>query len=422
MPTPVAFTSGEHSPFTASPSLEKSNLVDIFYATNRAPLGPRGARIYTIFPGQTLYLGRARVRIGARDKPWEELYALSTTDHRSRRPMLRLDTLDELAVIPYPQTSQQLGGEAHEFFAAIDRALARGLDKDLTIYVHGVNTNVATAAAQAAQYRHFTGRDSVVLLFAWPSAERGIRYFTDVRNARASVLPFARLLNLLAGHTTAEHINVVAYSGGSQILSPALLELRRLRGREGLAGARLGEVYFAAPDLALPTFVRQLPHYIHDVRRVTVSVNMNDAPLTLSSWVHGVSRLGRPDPTEISETDWEWLVEAAERLDFDIVSADPRVIPGLSRRAHAFWYDHPWVSSDVVLKMRFHVPPAARGLERQIYQGRFPFWTFPRDYDQRVVAILGELWSQQRPLPVRSLGSLGVPQPEPVPVPAGQRP
>ncbi|MGZ8216834.1 alpha/beta hydrolase [Methylomagnum sp.] len=398
MPAPVAFASGEHSPFPANSPVEKSNLVEVFYATNRLPLGPRGSRLYTIVPDQSLYLGRAVVRIGAGDKSWEELHALSTTDSNSRRPALSLDSLDELATLRDNDSSMALTAEAHGFFEAINQALAQSLDKDLTVYVHGANSSMKIAAAQAAQYRHFTGRHSVVLMFAWPSAERGMRYFTDVRNARASVPAFARLLDFLARQTTAKHINIVAYSAGSQVLSPALVELRRLRRSDSLADVRLGELYFAAPDIAFPTFVRQLPRYIDFVRRVTVSVNLNDAALALSSWVHGVSRLGRPDSTELSDADSDWLVKAAEKLDFDVISVEPAVIPGLGRRSHAFWYEHPWVSSDVMIKLLFHIPPTARGLDRNRYRDRFPFWTFPPDYDRRVVDVLRELRSG-RPTP-----------------------
>jgi len=395
MPAPVVFTSGEHNPFSANPNLEESNLVEIFYATNRVPITPRQSRTYTTIPGKSLYLGRATVRIGARGKSWEELYALSTSDSDGGRPALRLEALDEMAIIRRKDKPAELTEEARGFFAQINQALAQGLDRDLTLYVHGANSNVAIAAAQAAQYQHFTGHNSVVLLFAWPSAERGMRYFTDVRNARVLVPEFARLLDLLARHTTAEHINILAYSAGSQVLSPGLVELRRMRRRDPQVQWRLGEIYFAAPDLAFPTFARQLPHYINLARRVTVSANMNDSVLALSSWVHGVSRLGRPDSSELSAADSDWLVKAAQKLDFDVISVRPEVIPGLNRRSHAFWYEHPWVSSDVMLKMLFHIPPEARGLEPQTYRERFPFWVFPADYDQRVVEILRGLRAER---------------------------
>jgi esterase/lipase superfamily enzyme len=139
--------------------------------------------VYTILPGPSLYLGTAIVRIGPQEKTWESLYALSTKPAKGSRPTLQLDSLDELAAIKTSEGTESLTPDAQRFFAAVNEALKRSLHKDLTIYVHGSNSTVELATAQAAQYRHFTGRNSVVLVFVWPSAGSGLRYFTDVGNA-----------------------------------------------------------------------------------------------------------------------------------------------------------------------------------------------------------------------------------------------
>ncbi len=387
MSTPVVIAKSGKSPFTANPNLEETKLIDVFFATNRIPLSPIPPRFYSTLPGPSIYLGKATVRMGG-NKDWETLYQLSTTDQEGERPSLRLDKLDEQAIIRRNDRPSAPNPNTREFFKQIDAALAQSINKDLTIYLHGANSNMAIAAGQAAQFRHFTGRKSVVLMFAWPSAERGMRYFTDVANARATVSEFAKLLEFLMRNTHAEHINILAYSAGSQVLSPGLVQFRRRFLQDRSIPLRLGEIYFAAPDLSLPAFARQLPQYIDMSRRVTVSVNMNDSVLALSSRVHGISRLGRPNSRHLSMSDFDFLVKAAEKMDFDMISVQPEVIPGLARRSHAFWYEHPWVSSDVIMKLLFHLPPAERGLERQLYQERFPFWTFPADYDRRVVEVL----------------------------------
>jgi esterase/lipase superfamily enzyme len=388
MSTPVVIAKSDKSPFTANPNLEETNLIDVFFATNRIPLSPIPPRFYSTLPGPSIYLGKATVRMGGQNKDWETLYQLSTTDQEGRRPSLRLDKLDEQAIIRRNDRPTAPNPNTREFFNQINAALAQSIDKDLTVYLHGANSNMAIAAGQAAQLRHFTGRNSVVLMFAWPSAERGMRYFTDVTNARATVSEFAKLLEFLMRNTNAKHINILAYSAGSQVLSPGLVQFRRRYIRDRSIPLRLGEIYYAAPDLSFPAFARQLPQYIDMSRRVTVSVNMNDSVLALSSWVHGISRLGRPNSRELSKSDFDFLVKAAEKMDFDMISVQPEVIPGLARRSHAFWYEHPWVSSDVIMKLLFHLPPAERGLQRQLYQERFPFWTFPADYDRRVVEVL----------------------------------
>ena len=101
-------------------------------------------------------------------------------------------------------------------------ALAASQDKNLTIYVHGANTGVQRAAAQAAQYRHFTGRNSVVLSYIWPSAESFLRFSTDVANTARTAPTFAHLIRMLSLHTRARQINVIAYSSGAMVASGGL--------------------------------------------------------------------------------------------------------------------------------------------------------------------------------------------------------
>lgn len=391
MPAPAVYTSGEHSPFDGAHTAGGTNRVPLFYATNRAPIGPRQARSYTIIPAQSLYLGEAVIRIGPYDKPWDALHALSTGGGTERRPSLTLDTIDEIAALPAKQELGRITPEVQAFLDQIDAALAASPDHDLTIYVHGSNSSVELAAAQAAQLRHFTGRRAVVLVFIWPSAGSALRYLTDVANARQSVPAFTRLLRLLAGHTRARAINVLAYSAGAQIISPGLAELGVRPFQRDTGESRLGEIYLAAPDIGLPSFIKQLPRYLGAARRITVSANLQDAALGLSRWIHGISRLGRPNPAELSDTDTRWLIDASERLSFDLISVKPDVIPSLRKGSHAFWYDNPWVSSDVLIKLQYHLPPGTRGLvpQRASWGGRY--WTFPADYEQRAAALMRTL-------------------------------
>ena len=53
--------------------------------------------------------------------------------------------------------------------------------------------------------------------------------------------------DLLARHSTARHINILAYSAGAMVLSPGLRQLRNLDGKESpetlRQKLRLGEIY-----------------------------------------------------------------------------------------------------------------------------------------------------------------------------------
>jgi esterase/lipase superfamily enzyme len=228
----------------------------------------------------------------------------------------------------------------------------------------------------------------VVLAFLWPSGGSILRYFTDVANAAASVDSFVRLIELLAEHTQAAHIDVLAYSAGAQITSPGLARLGMPRPgetREQLRQRlRLAEVYFAAPDIDTRRFVDDLGGYLDLVNRVTVAANLNDSALRVASIVHRASRAGRPDPTELDAEQTAFMVEASNQLGFDLIKVNPDDIPQLPKTSHAFWYEDPWVSGDLLGLMLLKAAPPQRGLEAQIGPRASRYWTFPPDFDERV--------------------------------------
>ena len=236
--------------------------------------------------------------------------------------------------------STDMPPDALQFFELVNSALASSVDKDLLIYAHGANNNVYRATAQAAQYRHFTGRNSVVLAFAWPSAASLFRYGVDVINAKTTYPVFARLIELLARYTHARYLNILAYSAGAQIVSPGLAELGQAvsgDSREQLRDRlRLGSIYFAAPDVDLKAFVEHLSCYTDLARRVTVSINANDFVLSLAEGHHGVSRAGRPNPDELSPKETQWIVEASNTLDLDFLDINAEDIPDLGKGDHSF--------------------------------------------------------------------------------------
>lgn len=391
MPPPALFLNGEHNLFAANASLDKSPEIQVFYATNRAAFGPSGAPVYTVFPGDDLHMGTATLDIGGGGKSWDWLYEQSTLSPGERRPQILVNSMKRKASVATDVAVDAPGPEALAFFQSIDQALAASADHDLTIYVHGANTSIGRATAQAAQYRHFTGRNSVVLSYLWPSAENFMRFGHDVSKAGKSGPAFAQLVRLLAKHTRARHINVIAYSSGAMVASPGLALLGTPAPGYDPASLRLGEVYFPAPDADFRQFVSELQAYRGYPKRVTVAVNMRDSVLVLSRLHQRGSRAGRPDPNELSEEDAQWMVEASKRLDFDLISARAADLPGMERRSHIFWYDDPWVSSDVLLKMLFHFKPEERGLQRNQTADHLEFWTFPEDYEARLDGVMQQL-------------------------------
>ena len=383
MPTPTLFTTGEPGRFDAGADADRDTTIEVLYATNRLPVGAGNARHYTRVRSDQLRLGVATLRVGDGATSWESLYAMSTSVVEGERPPITLQSVREMAVLG--DGEQAHDSDAQAFVAHMDELLKRGGSRDLLIYVHGANTDFDRAAAQAAQFQHFLGRDAVVMVFSWPSAGTMLRYGRDVRTARRSQPAFARALELLSAYTHVAHVNVLAYSAGAMIASPGLA---RAAANDAAADhLRLGEIYYAAPDIDFPAFVDNLPRYQDHVRRVTVAVNMSDRALSFAQWLHRVSRAGRPNLADIGPDETEWLVAATGREELDVIAVKPDVLPGLPATSHSFWYDHPWVSSDVLLKLLYHAPPPARGLDPNTMANALAFWTFPADYAGRLPAV-----------------------------------
>jgi esterase/lipase superfamily enzyme len=390
MPTPTLFTGADPGLFEAGTDADREPTFEIFYATNRIPAGPPEAPNYTRERGEQLRFGVATLRVGDGTKTWESLQQMSTSADEGERPEITLQGTREMAVLDH--AAEAPGPDVEAFFAYVDELLRRGGSRDILIYVHGANTNFERAAAQAAQFQHFQGRDAVVMVFAWPSAGTMLRYRRDVATARSTAPTFARLLEHLSAHTQAAHVNVLAYSAGAMIASPGLARAADdATSAAGGGSLRLGEIYYAAPDVDFPVFVDNLPRYEDQVRRVTVALNMGDRALSFAEWFNRVSRAGRPNLADIGPDETRWLVAASGRDELDVLSIRPDELPGLPATSHAFWYDHPWVSSDILLKLRFHAPPRARGLDRNSTEIALAVWTFPTDYPQRLPAVAREL-------------------------------
>ena len=400
MPAPAVFLDGRTSVFSGEPDVTTDPEIRLFYATNRAPLGTREDRDYARVAGTDLSAGVVTIRIGEDGTPWDRIYEWSTRAGDDPRPFLHLEAVDEQATIA---PGQPISAEAEAWFRSIDDALARSRDHDVIVYVHGANTTLERAAGQAAQLQHFTGRNSVVVLFAWPTAENFLRYSRDMVTAAEAAPELARLIALLSQNTDAEHVDVFTYSAGASVGSEALALVGRDADAPGAPETRLGEVYHAAPDADFRGFVDDMKDYADRAERVTVAVNMNDSALRLARRVNNGSRAGRPDMRELSPEATEWLLAATRDYGLELLRVRPENIPGLSSFSHTFWYDDPWVSSDVLITLLHHLPPADRGLEAGDTSFGGHYWTFTPDYPERLSSVLDRLRaSAQAPAPASS--------------------
>jgi hypothetical protein len=401
MPVPLAFQKSGSALFAANADLRRDNRIELFYASNRLAIGPRNDRIHSIAPGRDLLLGVTTIRIGDEGTPWDRVYEWSMGEDGERRPQLLLERMRELADLPGdqlpPPPGPVLDPSLRAWLALVDEALARSADPDITIYVHGANSTVERAAGQAAQLRHFTGQNSVVLLFAWPTAENFLVYSRDIETAFGAAPQLARLVALLSQHTRARRIDILSYSAGGTVASDGLALVGRAAAGKQM-DARLGQVHHAAPDADFRGFVDDLRDYAGVTDRVTVSLNMADSALRLSQVINRGSRAGRPDLRELSPGDMRFLREANRELGLEIVQVRGEDLPGMSQRSHGFWYMDRWAASDVILQLMFGKGAPERGLDPADGPDGLKLWRFPADYEQRLPGVIAGLSAGSGPV------------------------
>jgi len=393
MPTPVGLQP-DGQIFKMTGDSQDDNLLHTLYATNRKPYDKLDSSSgYTIFPSDTLELGFVVHSVGDKDMTWDDLQKQSIKTGRDKDLLINQEYVKEMARYDKDDVLTRTSSRADGFFDQINKTIARSFNKDILVYVHGANSSFYRATAMGAQYFHYMGHNSIVLTFSWPSAENLLKYKTDVLHAKQTVPAFARLLKILALHTRARNVNILAYSAGAQVVTPGLAYLRdlyhALPAEELKKRLRIGEVYFAAPDTDFKPFVKRYLKFKDIVERTTINLNQNDKVLRLSSIQNGVSRLGRPNPAELSKEEEQILIAAMKTPRLDVLDVGGSEALRLGR-AHDSWYNHPWVSTDLFLLLFFNASPEERGLEKFYYQNGAEGYHFPKDYDLKIKQIINE--------------------------------
>jgi hypothetical protein len=410
MPTPVVMQEGKIDPFVYTPENQRGSSIVIGYATNRLPVGAKQSRYYSRDFDQDIRMGVAEVQIGAGDQSWDEIRQLSIKGFEKHESLLSLQQVSEHGVLKEDDSLDSLSPELLDLFSRFNRAIEESPTKDITIYTHGANNNFYRTASQAAQYRHFTGRQAIVVLFSWPSAESIIRYGTDIRHIMETVPTFVRFIQLLAKHTSARKINILAYSAGATLTTKSLAVLgqdTKQPDRDAYRKSlRLGSIYFAAPDTDFDEFVEEYRSYQDIVESVTVTINKYDSVLGIAMRDHqsknepiietepqmsSKSRLGKPDLEDLTEEQAAWIREQTKQPNFTVLYIDPATIPDLAKGSHDYWYQNSWASTDALLDINFHTLPEDRGLSYHDTEKKARIWYFPNDYETRVKQAVEKL-------------------------------
>jgi esterase/lipase superfamily enzyme len=374
------------------PALKTTQLPVFFATTRQATDGPEH---YGNAQADGVTLGVATVRLGEPGWTWPQLVA---SDLASSVDEPRPGAVELVQAMGPAGRDDTLTDADRDFIASIDAQLARTPNKSVVLYVHGYRVTFDEFAVQMGSFAHYLGQGATVT-FQWPTGTKFWNYVSDCPRARQSIPEIARMVALLS-RTQARQVNLLAYSCGSPLLASALAQLREQHADLDPPALqkrfRIGNVIFAASDVDLKTFAREHVKPALDLsQQVIVYFSRADRALGFSSMIAGASRLGDPDMNDLQELSPKELAVMAENPRFQAVDVtDVRGAHEMGgMKGHGYWYANEVISTDVMLSLRFPIPPEQRCLKNK---GSSRVWSIPDDYVDCVATRLLQVYPQLR--------------------------
>ena len=252
-------------------------------------------------PGNKLHLGCAYVVPPKNDvKNAGDLASSEITWYQWLHSTPEADLGDQLYL------AHELAGSSQTRMAPrgrIARRLPRGIDSSANassalLFIHGYNVSFKDALFTVAQIKSATNYSGRIYMYSWPSAASTLRYIADMDDAEEAEPFLQSFLKLLMRDADIDDIDILVHSMGSQSALRALSSLRSVfeTEREGATRPtkiRIGQIMFAAPDVARPVFDQKIRRIAPYADRVTVYGSMTDAALLASKVLRsGASRMG----------------------------------------------------------------------------------------------------------------------------------
>ncbi len=376
MPTPNIYADAGWDPFADVPASLQGDEVSVLYITDRAPTSEaENAWEYGHGRSRSAAFGEAVVRIGD-DLSWGEVVRISRDMDRDEKVEITLAATNETA--RFAQTPARLVISDAQFAAAggssvdpaeaeterlfkeeLARRLAETPRKEVFIYVHGFNNSFENAALTTAELWHFLGREGVPICYTWPAGQGMVRaYEYTLASTQFTIYHFKQALRLIASCPDVERINILAHSRGTEVTADTVRELYLEMRSSGDArqALKLGTVILAAADIDLDVAIaRNATERIgRAVERSALFISNQDGALGFSGWLFGgTERVGNFDPTLFDEAELETL-RRSER--FQIIDAR---VKNRGAFGHGYFHANPAVSSDLILLMRYSLPPGA---------------------------------------------------------------
>ena len=395
MPAPDVYEEGDIDPFDGNERIVAGDIRGILYATDRAPATDedRKHEFYADRRAYALRVGLAEVRLGKdKDMTWEEARRVSLLKNRNENFPLEVDSVEEFGVLersltPFDATEQRSREPGRKLSDEINRQLERSDSKDVFVYVHGYKVNFENPVLVASELWHFMGYEGAFIAYSWPATFKFTAYFSNIEDATQSSRNLRALLLHISETTNAERIHILGYSTGTRLVARTVADLGMyaygMDAAEVDQHLKIGNVLLVGSDLDRAILAGYLVDGALEVcDSFTIYQSAADKTLNMARFVFGKDRSGQKIAGEVrSDATIAFLRERPELRLIDIShAADIK-----RNNGHSYFRTSPWVSSDVLMTLRYNLAPAERGL---VLDEDGVGWQFPEDYVQRLRTAL----------------------------------
>lgn len=394
--TPVIVAQSETNPYADVPAPYRTPEAEVIYVTDRAPEPTKKHPVwYGAHRSPQLCYGVCKVNLG-RDLSWEEI-ARETWRDRKRAIPISIGEVTEMGRMPSTipkvvmvngqpvedpavvEERERLRDQFHEFLA---RRLAVTARKDVYVFVHGFNNTFEHPMYVMAQMWHFAGRQGVPIVYTWPAGGGGLLrgYTYDRESGEYTVLHLKRFLMALGEAPGVENVHLIAHSRGTDVALTALRELHihfTAAGRHTHEELRLKTATLCAPDLDAQVVTQRFgPERLDQApERFTVYVSKHDEAIGIANWLFkSTTRIGRLRYDDLLPVQKHSLALLGKMSIIDV-----RV--KTSGLGHSYFYEHPQVSSDLLLMLKDGKAPGAEN-GRPLHKKAEGWWELLPEYLQ----------------------------------------
>ena len=382
IPTPAIYVDQKEGLFEDVPPALRAPEVDILYVTDRRPEQDEAGNLrYGYGRSKSVAFGSVVVDIG-HDLTWDALVKGTQSSTSKRDFELSVRSIEEIGRFPRTPAPYTVVDNAfiedREYQAreaqATDRLrqevlrrLALTSRKEVFIYVHGYDNTFDDAAYVGAEFWHFMGREGVPLLYTWPAGYPGLFGYTyDRESSEYTVFHLKQILSIVSAMPEVKAMHIIAHSRGTDTVTAAIRELfifARGAGVHPLQRYKIQNLVLAAADLDIGVVQQRLTaeRVDYGFGNFTIYISPKDDAVGIAEMLFSSprGRLGALDLSNVSARDLDAIERRSNRVSlimFEGGDADEGGSYG-----HSYFRTSPRVSSDIILMLRYGLPPGSPG-------------------------------------------------------------